>query len=57
MIIDIHAHIWGTNVEAHKQRVMAGIDRYGIDKVYISGLKNHISDEEEIAFLNEAVYQ
>lgn len=57
MIIDIHAHIWGGDIQEHKRRVMAGIDRYGIDKVYISGLKNHISDEEEIAFLNEAVYQ
>ncbi len=57
MIIDIHAHIWGFDIAEHKRRVMAGIDRYGIDRVYISGLKSPFSDEEEIAFLNDAVYQ
>lgn len=57
MIIDIHAHIWGYDIAEHKRRVMAGIDRYGINKVYISGLKNQFSDEEEITFLNDAVCQ
>ncbi len=57
MIIDIHAHIWGHSVEESKANVLRGIERYGIDKVYISALWHHISDEEEIRFLNDATYR
>lgn len=57
MIIDIHAHIWGSRVERNKADVLRAMERYGIDRVYISGLQSTWSDEEEIAFLNGAVAQ
>lgn len=57
MIIDIHAHIWGKRLEKSKTDVLRGIHRYGIDRIYISGLQSAVSDEAEIAYLNEAVYQ
>lgn len=57
MIIDIHAHIWGNRLNETKEHVLRGIDRYGIDKIYISGLQSYVSDEAEIACLNEAVHQ
>lgn len=57
MIIDIHAHIWGNRLKETKENVLKGIDRYGIDKIYISGLQSYVSDEAEIAYLNDAVYQ
>lgn len=57
MIIDIHAHIWGNRLKESKEIILKGIDRYGIDKVYISGLQSYASDEKEISYLNDAVYQ
>lgn len=57
MIIDIHAHIWGRRLEESKQGILLGIDRYGIDRTYVSGLQSQISDEAEVAFLNSAVAQ
>lgn len=57
MIIDIHAHIWGSRVEWDKATILTAMDRYGIDRVYVSGLQSKESDEAEIAFLNDAVAQ
>ena len=57
MIIDIHAHIWGSRVESDKANILTAMDRYGIDRVYVSGLRSKVSDEAEIAFLNAAVAQ
>lgn len=58
MIIDIHAHVWGKSPEGllkTKNYLLKNIDKYGIDKVYISGLANYYSSEEEVAFLNNGV--
>lgn len=58
MIIDIHAHIWGKTPEglvAKKQELLACADAYHIDKIYVSGLANYMSDEAEIAYLNDEV--
>lgn len=57
MIIDIHAHIWGGKVDACKEGVLTACEKFGIDRIYISGLKSKISDEAEIDFLNSAVAQ
>ena len=57
MIIDIHAHIWGRRLESDKANILKAMERYGIDRVYVSGLQSQWSDEEEIAFLNNAVAQ
>ena len=57
MIIDIHAHIWGSRIEANKKDILAAMERYNIDRVYVSGLQSKVSDEAEIAFLNAAVAQ
>lgn len=57
MIIDIHAHIWGSRLESGKASILMAMDRYAIDRVYVSGLQSTWSDEEEIAFLNDAVAQ
>ena len=57
MLIDIHAHIWAGRTESDKAALRKAAGLYGIDKIYISGLKSHISDEEEIRMLNEEVYK
>ena len=57
MIIDIHAHIWGSRIESNKASILTAMDRYNIDRVYVSGLQSKESDEAEIAFLNDAVAQ
>lgn len=57
MIVDIHAHIWGKRIEGDKASVLEAMERYKIDRVYISGLQSNWSDEAEIAYLNEAVAQ
>jgi len=57
MIIDIHTHIWGQHIESDKKGLIASAERYGIDKIYVSGIKSLISDEEEIRFMNDEVYK
>jgi len=57
VIIDIHAHIWGSRIGENKRSILTAMERYGIDRVYVSGLQSQWSDEEEIRFLNEAVAQ
>lgn len=60
MIIDIHAHIWGKSPEGmikSKQTLLTCARSFGIDKIYVSGLCNYVSDEEEVDYLNAAVAQ
>ena len=57
MIIDFHAHIWAAHPEEDKAAMRRAAKLYGIEKIYVSGLKSHISDEDEIAMLNDMVYQ
>lgn len=55
-MIDIHAHIWGKCIEAGKRSILQAAEKYGIQRVYVSGLQSYYSDEEEVDFLNRAVY-
>ena len=55
MVIDIHAHIWGRDIPGSKQKMLQAIDRYSIDRVYISGLQSLNPSEEEVDFLNSHV--
>ena len=57
MIIDIHTHIWGNRIEDCRQKILTAIQRYGIDRVYVSGLQTFYSDEAEIDHLTGAVAQ
>ncbi len=60
MIIDIHAHIWGKSPERmirSKQTLLTCARSFDIDKIYVSGLSNYISDEEEVDYLNTSVAQ
>lgn len=56
MIIDIHTHVWGFNPEKNKEDLLAAMERYGLDRIYVSGLQSKLSDEEEVARLNGLVY-
>ena len=58
MIIDIHAHIWGRTpqrLEESKQELLTVAQSFGVDRIYVSGLANYISDEAEIDYLNAEV--
>ena len=60
MIIDIHAHIWGKTpegLEKSKDLLRGAAKDFGIDRIYVSGLCNKISDEAEIDYLNDEVYK
>lgn len=56
MIIDIHAHLWGSRYEEDKKSILKAMEQYSLDRVYISALRSYISDAEEIDFLNKLVY-
>lgn len=55
MVIDIHAHIWGGQVERSRELLLKAMDRYAIDRVYVSGLQSLVPSREEVAYLNRAV--
>ena len=59
MIIDMHGHIFCSNLEQDKREVLETIERYGIDWVYLSAieLENQVPNEAEIEELNSAQYQ
>lgn len=57
LLIDVHAHIWGNNYEQDKRDIMKACELYGVSRVYVSGLKSHIPDEEEVRELNFEVYK
>ncbi len=54
-MIDIHAHIWGKNIEGSKRSILDAMDRYEIGRVYVSGLQDLISDVNQIDYLNNCV--
>lgn len=56
MIIDIHTHVYGFNPEKDKTDLLAGMERYGLDRIYVSSLQSRVSNEEEVARLNGLVY-
>lgn len=58
MIIDIHAHIWGKSPEGlinSKNNLLKCAQAFNIDRIYVSGLCNYVSDEAEIDYLNTEV--
>lgn len=57
MIIDMHAHIWGTKTDLHAAQLVEACELYGIDKIFISPLRTHYSDAEEIEFLSGEVFR
>lgn len=57
MIIDAHAHIEGTRCDETKKIVMRAIERYGIDRVYISALQGYTPNEETVSELNYETYK
>lgn len=56
MIIDVHAHIWKGNHERNGRELIESADRYGIDRIYVSGVGAPYPDEEEIRDLNDRVF-
>jgi len=55
VVIDIHAHIWGGQVERCRALLLEAMERYGIDRVYVSGLQSLVPSCEEVERLNRAV--
>lgn len=58
MIIDMHGHIFLSNLENDKREVLETVERYGIRWVYLSAieLSNQLPNEEEVDALNAAQY-
>lgn len=59
MIIDMHGHIFYSNLENDKREVLETIERYHIHCVYLSAieLNNQVPNESEIDEWNSAQYQ
>ena len=59
MIIDMHGHIFLSNLEQDKREVLETIERYNIDWVYLSAIEltNQVPNESEVDALNSAQYQ
>ena len=59
MIIDMHGHIFCSNLENDKREVLETIERYHIDWVYLSAIEltNQVPNEAEIEEWNAAQYQ
>ena len=55
MIIDVHTHIWAGDYEGSARELLKACELYGISKIYVSGLKSHVPDEDEIDRLNRDV--
>ena len=55
MIIDVHAHIWKNNYAQSGRALIETANRYGVDRIYVSGLGELIPDEAEIRDLNDHV--
>ena len=52
MLVDIHAHLWGGKYERDKAAILAAMEQYGINRVYVSGLSAVVPDEEQVAEAN-----
>ncbi|GIP39526.1 hypothetical protein J31TS4_28060 [Paenibacillus sp. J31TS4] len=55
MLIDAHTHIWGGRYEESTAELLAACERYGIDRIHVSGLNAHQPDEAEIREMNANV--
>ena len=58
MIIDMHTHLMGPAYKSQPEILLKAMDRYGIDKIYVSGLSsmNGNPTKELIRIYNDAVY-
>lgn len=56
MIIDIHTHVWGFNPEKDKSDLLKAMERYDLERIYVSGIQGKIPDENEVIWLNSLVY-
>ncbi|WP_127579287.1 amidohydrolase family protein [Paenibacillus koleovorans] len=55
MIIDMHTHIWHGRYEQHARDLVTNCERYGIDKVFVSGLQTQYSTKEQVKGQNADV--
>ena len=58
MLIDMHGHIFPSNLQNDKREVLETIERYGIDRVYLSAIElaNQTPNEREVDEWNAAQY-
>ena len=43
MIVDVHAHLWGTHPEEDKRKILQVAEQFSVDKVMISTLQTYSS--------------
>ena len=56
MVIDMHTHLSGPIGNSGSEKLLEAMDRYGIDKIYVSNLGGGTPTKEIIRMHNEAVY-
>ncbi len=56
MVIDVHTHLGAKNYERDYNNLLSAMERYGIDKIYVSGLGGGTPTKEIIRIYNDAVY-
>ena len=56
MIIDAHAHLWRTEAEEDKRKILQAAEHFGISKVIVSTLDSCIPDQEEIIENNQLTW-
>lgn len=52
MLIDMHVHLWKADYDGYRRDVMAAVEAYHIDRIYVSSLGGYYPDENEIDELN-----
>lgn len=55
MLIDIHAHIMGDDIQSDEATLLRAVDEYEIDRLYISGLMGFTPTKDEVAKINREV--
>lgn len=48
MIIDMHTHIWSGRYELHTRELVENCERFGVDKIFVSGIARQYPSAEEI---------
>lgn len=56
MLIDMHAHLWTAHPEPDKKKILQAAERFGIDKVMVSTLKDYVPSQEEIELDNNLTW-
>lgn len=52
MIIDMHAHLWEENYIEDRNMILKVLDRFSIDKVFVSTLQKYYPDKEDVKRYN-----